>query len=188
MIIRPILDPATPLEADTYEIPERIRSSVTALYPRVVFPYSNRSSIGQHVDLDHITTWPDGPTENGNLAPVDRRTHRGKTFGGYTLRVVRRGILQWTTPTGQQYWVTPHGTYEYDPEKAPTPSARLAELARNALRRRKAHQAEQAVRDQLAKETLQPVLIPESGPLHWRGDNRPPTPQAQTTTHEAPPF
>ena len=73
VVIQPILDPTAPLAADSYQIPDRIRRAVTALYPTVVFPYSNRSTTGGQVDLDHITTWPDGPTATGNLAPLDRR-------------------------------------------------------------------------------------------------------------------
>lgn len=123
VVITPVLDPLAPQGADGYAIPERIARAVKLRNPTVVFPYSNQASTSKHVHLDHVVPYPEGETHTDNLAPLGVKAHRAKTFGGFRLKTVRPGVFRWLTPTGQQYWVTPHGTYPNDPGTRP-PRAR----------------------------------------------------------------
>ncbi len=58
-------------------------------------------------DLDHTTPWPDGPTDQCNLAPPCRHHHRVKQAPGWTLNQPQPGIMGWTTPAGRTYTTTP---------------------------------------------------------------------------------
>ena len=54
-------------------------------------------------DLDHLVAWPQGPTDEANLACLCRTHHRLKTHTGWTVRRLPGGILEWTSPTGRVY-------------------------------------------------------------------------------------
>jgi hypothetical protein len=59
-------------------------------------------------DLDHtIARNHGGTTTRTNLAPLTRRWHRLKTFGGWHLTRHDRG-WQWTSPTGRKHHTYPH--------------------------------------------------------------------------------
>jgi hypothetical protein len=61
-----------------------------------------------HGDIDHPVPWDDGGEtnrENGN--PCNRRWHRAKTIGGWTVTQVDDGWI-WTSPLGQSYKTSPH--------------------------------------------------------------------------------
>ena len=57
-------------------------------------------------DLDHVISFPDGPTAAGNLDEKCRSDHRAKTHAGH--RSSRTGPHSgcWTTPTGHAYHYT----------------------------------------------------------------------------------
>ena len=59
-------------------------------------------------DLDHtIPRANGGTTTRRNLAPLTRRWHRLKTFGGWQLHRHGHG-WQWTSPTGRKHYTYPH--------------------------------------------------------------------------------
>jgi hypothetical protein len=59
-------------------------------------------------DLDHVIPRSQGgTTTRTNLAPLTRRWHRLKTFGGWQLRRHGRG-WEWTSPTGRKHHTYPH--------------------------------------------------------------------------------
>jgi hypothetical protein len=60
-----------------------------------------------HNDLDHTLAYPDGPTDECNLAPPCRRHHRVKQAPGWTLTQPEPGVMRWTTPSGRSYTTTP---------------------------------------------------------------------------------
>lgn len=109
--LTPVVRPYAEVAVDSYEIPEWMRRQVLLRDTWEVFPYSSRSSRRQ--DLDHSRPYRPGgkgQTRPGNLGPLSRKVHRGKTHGGWRLTQPKPGIFWWTSPTGQTYRVTPHGT------------------------------------------------------------------------------
>ncbi|WP_432558894.1 DUF222 domain-containing protein [Granulicoccus sp. GXG6511] len=201
VVITPVLDPYAPDGVEGYEIPDRIARAVKLRNPTVVFPFSNRASTSAHVQVDHVIPHPDGPTHTDNLAPESTKAHRAKTFGGYRTTTIRPGTYHWVTPTGQQFWVTPHGTYRADPD-TPPPRAflRLSDRARRALLDEDAHAdndsharrdsapPQDRVRDGLPPHTLHPEPIPNPDPRpQWNGTMTPPGGGWPAVDPDAPP-
>jgi Domain of unknown function (DUF222) len=60
-----------------------------------------------HNDLDHTVAYPDGPTDECNIAPPCRRHHRVKQAPGWTLTQPEPGVMCWTTPAGRSYTTRP---------------------------------------------------------------------------------
>jgi hypothetical protein len=58
-------------------------------------------------DLDHVTAWPLGPTEPGNLLTLCRRHHRMKHRTRWQVVMTREGVCTWTDPFGQDYVTYP---------------------------------------------------------------------------------
>lgn len=121
--VRPVLDTATTLSSDRYEIPDRIRSHVLATHTTCIFPWCEHPATS--CDLDHLDPWrdpggtdppdsdgpPGGETSTDNLAPECRHHHRLKTHGGWQVRRVAIGCYLWTDPAGHRYLRTPGGTF-----------------------------------------------------------------------------
>ena len=106
-VIRPYADIAT----DAYEIPDPIRRQVLLRDSYEIFPYSSRTA--RTADLDHTIPYRAGAkrqTRAANLGPLTRKPHRAKTHANWQLEQPTPGIFWWTTPTGDQYRVTPNGT------------------------------------------------------------------------------
>ncbi|MCU1621744.1 MAG: hypothetical protein JWL79_589 [Frankiales bacterium] len=69
--------------------------------PRCVGPSCSQPA---HVcDSEHATPHPTGPTAATNLAPVSRRCHNSKSWGGWTLTPHPDGSVTWTSPLGRAY-------------------------------------------------------------------------------------
>jgi hypothetical protein len=62
-------------------------------------------------DLDHTHPWPDGPTDQCNLAPRCRTHHRVKQAPDWTVEQVAPGTTRWTLPSGRTHITKPT---EYD--------------------------------------------------------------------------
>jgi hypothetical protein len=58
-------------------------------------------------DLDHTTPWPDGQTEQCNLAPRCRTHHRAKQAPDWKVEQVGPGVTRWTLPSGRTHVTTP---------------------------------------------------------------------------------
>ncbi len=109
--ITPVLHADSDQAVDSYEIPDRIRETVTLRDSCEVFPYSSRTARG--LDLDHTQPYVPGAagqTAPDNLGPLTRRVHRAKTAGRWRLKQPRAGTFWWKTPQGNQYRVSPTGT------------------------------------------------------------------------------
>jgi len=112
--VKPVIDLNDAISVDAYEIPDRIRERVKLIHPVELFPYGTRET--RHtMDLDHIQPYdplgPPGQTNTQNLAPLRRFTHRVKTHApGWNVRRLNPKTLQWTTPHGFTFHVTPTGT------------------------------------------------------------------------------
>jgi hypothetical protein len=60
-------------------------------------------------DLDHGKAWDDnGLTDRDNGNPCNRRWHRAKTIGGWTVQQTHDQCWQWTSPLGLTYKTSPH--------------------------------------------------------------------------------
>ena len=60
-----------------------------------------------NTDLDHTVPWPDGPTDQGNLAPRCRTHHRAKQAPDWTVVQLAPGVTRWTLPSGRTHVTTP---------------------------------------------------------------------------------
>ena len=118
--ITPVLDLARATGLDQYQPPEWMREQVIVRDGHCVFPWCARDA--RCCDLDHIDPYrpngPPGQTRPGNLAPLCRRHHRGKTHRRWTYRRAHDGSYLWTSPHGHQYLVHPtDGTTRLDPDE-----------------------------------------------------------------------
>ncbi len=107
--VRPVLNLDRLAPVDSYEIPRSMRQAIHYREPYDTFPGSTRHT-WRGCDLDHTEPYqvggPPGQTSLENLAPLSRRAHRAKTFGGWQLHQVVPGVLVWRSPGGYVYLVT----------------------------------------------------------------------------------
>jgi hypothetical protein len=88
----------------------------TCLFPGCRMP-------ARHSDLDHTIDYAaGGPTDEHNLAPACRHDHRVKHHGGWHLRHVGPGHVQWTSRLGHTYPVAPTPVIEPLPDPIPDPA------------------------------------------------------------------
>lgn len=117
VVVRPVIDPAGLPGEDRHDPSRVLRLAVCTANPVEVFPYGSRRS--SSCDLDHTTEYveggPPGQTAVGNLGPLGRFAHRGKTHGGFHVCQPRPGIFHWRTPLGFEYLVWRHGTIRITP-------------------------------------------------------------------------
>jgi hypothetical protein len=92
-------------------------AQVRATYVFSVGPGSKILAV--RCDTDHATPHPVGPTAIGNLLPIDRPWHIGKTRGELTVTVDDNGHVYMTTVSGQTRTVTPYDYRMTDPDSAP---------------------------------------------------------------------
>jgi hypothetical protein len=91
---------------DSYRpTPDQV-AQVRATYVFSVGPGSKVLAV--RCDTDHPIPYPVGPTMIGNLLPLDRSWHVGKTKGEVNIRVDEGGQVYVTTATGQSRTVTPY--------------------------------------------------------------------------------
>jgi hypothetical protein len=124
-VVKPVIDLNDAVSVDAYEIPDRIRERVKLTHPVELFPYGTRET-HRTMDLDHIQPYdplgPPGQTNTTNLAPLRRFTHRVKTHGDWNVRRLDAKTLQWTTPNGFTFHVTPTGTTRVHPSPPDHPT------------------------------------------------------------------
>ncbi|WOQ16320.1 HNH endonuclease signature motif containing protein [Raineyella sp. W15-4] len=104
-----VINHAESVPVDAYEVPDRIREQLILAQPVEVVPYATLTA--RHADMDHTIPWTHGgPTTPDNLGPLGRTAHRARTHGGYLLTQPQPGHWHWTTPRGQHFLITNHGT------------------------------------------------------------------------------
>jgi len=112
--VRPVIDLNAISPVDSYEIPDRIRTTVCWRSPVDMFPYGTQPS--RNLDLDHTDRYvhgssgPPGQTRTDNLAPFSRKPHRAKTARAWHLTQYEGGWLEWVSPAGYHYATGPLGT------------------------------------------------------------------------------
>ncbi|MDE0775523.1 MAG: HNH endonuclease signature motif containing protein, partial [Nocardioides sp.] len=129
--IKPVrdLNDAAGSHVAAYEIPDRLRETVTLLHPTCVYPWCTTPS--SRCDLDHIVAYDrGGATSTENLAPLCRHHHRLKTHTGWTYRsldpddpFIAPGAYLWTDPYGNSYLRTRTGTQIVATAAADDPAA-----------------------------------------------------------------
>ena len=117
---RVLTDPGTGRVIDVgrskYRPPAALRDHVQARYDTCTAPGCRRHA---HLcDLDHVVPFPQGPTNQHNLAPACRGHHRAKTHGGWRTRTTRDGGLVWTTKHGYEFRHQPDPVADPEPNNA----------------------------------------------------------------------
>lgn len=110
--VLPVVDLNTDPAVDGYAIPDRIRQHVVLRDGVSVFPFATRPA--RSCDLDHTIPWQQGQrgqTRPSNLGALDRRAHRAKTHGGWSVSQISPGVFSWTSPLGYRYRVDRGGTH-----------------------------------------------------------------------------
>ena len=109
---QPVIDLNNTTAENQHRPSSRLTEAVRLLHPHEAFPYSTRKSVS--CDLDHTISYQPargpGQTRLDNLAPLTRKTHRAKTLGAWQLHQPTTGVLEWTSPLGYQYRLTPAAT------------------------------------------------------------------------------
>jgi len=60
-----------------------------------------------NTDLDHTAPWPDGQTDECNLAPRCRTHHRAKQAPDWQVEQLAPGVTRWTLPSGRRHVTRP---------------------------------------------------------------------------------
>jgi hypothetical protein len=125
--IKPVIDLNTPLTAQGYEIPDRIREQVQLRDRTCVFPRCTRPA--RACDIDHVIAYDHdaeaegrpqpGPTQTDNLACLCRFHHRLKTHSAWRYETTAPGVFEWTSPHGHRYRRDHTGTTDLDPLDPP---------------------------------------------------------------------
>jgi hypothetical protein len=107
---RIITDPLTGELLDygrsTYRFPADISGYLIAKWVTSTGPGSTVPAA--RVDMDHVRPWDaDGLTDRDNGNPCDRRWHRAKTIGDWTVTFTPDGLV-WRSPLGLGYETSPH--------------------------------------------------------------------------------
>ncbi len=109
--VKPVIDLADCVPVGAYEVPDRLVTQVALRDLTCVFPWCSRPARG--CDTDHvISDATGGETSSDNLAPLCRRHHRLKTFGGWTYTMLEPGSCLWTSPHGLQFLRDHQGTLD----------------------------------------------------------------------------
>ncbi|MCX6421306.1 MAG: DUF222 domain-containing protein [Actinobacteria bacterium] len=82
-----------------YEPSRKLREFIHARDPKCTYPGCNYQA--RRSQLDHITPWPQGPTDRDNLHPLCVHHHNLKTHGNWQVtRDHDSGETTWTSPRG----------------------------------------------------------------------------------------
>jgi hypothetical protein len=100
-LVRILTDPVSGqvLAVDTYRPSEKLRRFLRIRDGRCRFPICNAPA--HRADIDHtIPAAAGGPTQDGNLECLCRGDHILKHHGGWSVRQISPGVLEWTSPHG----------------------------------------------------------------------------------------
>ncbi|MBK7821131.1 MAG: DUF222 domain-containing protein [Tessaracoccus sp.] len=114
--IQPVIDLPNLAPADGYVPSQTMRCGMVLAFPNEPFPFSQRDTQG--LDLGRTVAFQPGQrgqTRVGNLAPLTRRVHRAKTTGYWVMHQPEPGRIEWRSPLGYRYDVTPFGTERCQP-------------------------------------------------------------------------
>jgi len=112
VLTEPLTGHAVDVGRRKYSPPAALRDHIQATYPTCTGPGCIKPA---HLcDLDHLTAFPAGGTDEENVRPACRPHHRAKTVGGWRAE---------KSPNGRGLtWVTRHGfRIEHEPEPIADP-------------------------------------------------------------------
>ena len=102
----PITGQIVDLGHTKYEPSRKLREFIHARDPKCTYPGCNQQA--RRSQLDHITPWPQGPTDRSNLHPLCVHHHNLKTHGNWQVtRDHDSGETTWTSPRGLRA-IAPH--------------------------------------------------------------------------------
>jgi hypothetical protein len=120
--IQPVIDLHDQINENAYEIPRGLRERIKLTYPVEQFPFGPGETTNS-TDVDHVIPFdpagPSGQTSTANLRPLRRRSHRIKTFAGWTNQTTDDNASEWTTRHGYRFRVDHTGTHSITEEGAP---------------------------------------------------------------------
>ena len=94
---------------DKYAVPADLRLWLRVRDGTCRFPGCNRAA--RKCDLDHTDDWQcGGHTAHNNLAHLCPAHHNVKHMTGWTVKQLRGGVLEWTSPAGKRYITEPETT------------------------------------------------------------------------------
>jgi uncharacterized membrane protein YgcG len=142
----------------TYRPPTGLADHVRARDVCCRSPICRRRALDGH--LDHITPYPDGPTNDKNLHACCGHDHRMKHAPGWAVRALPDGRIQWITPTGHRYHSHAH---DYRPDEIPPDLPPDKPPAPKALPRNLAARLERIERDRRTTALWNGETIPPDG-------------------------
>ncbi|MHA6667916.1 HNH endonuclease signature motif containing protein [Homoserinimonas sp. A447] len=100
------------LSVDTYRPSEKLRRFLRIRDGRCRFPGCTRPP--NRCDLDHtVAADVGGPTTVDNLAHLCRGDHTLKHHGGWSVKQLAPGVLEWTSPNGYVHTDKPDPTVHF---------------------------------------------------------------------------
>ncbi|WP_460979067.1 HNH endonuclease signature motif containing protein, partial [Pseudactinotalea suaedae] len=115
--VRPVLDLNGYQQADSYEVPGRIKEQLRLRDGTCVFPNCRAKALycqDDHVEpYDHADPEAGGRTETTNLRLLCQRHHNLKTHHGFRYLILTNGAVLWRTPHGLRIRRNRDGTVDY---------------------------------------------------------------------------
>ena len=130
LTVKPVIDLEDHVHVDAHEVPDRIAERAALRDLTCVFPWCTRPARGlppddHPCDCDHIRPHASGGvTCTCQVAPLCRRHHRAKTFGGWSYTPLDLGTYLWRSPHGYHYLRDHTGTLDVStdaPRRRPPP-------------------------------------------------------------------
>ena len=114
VVVKPVIDLADHVHVEAYEVPDRIGEAVALRDQACIFPWCTRPARkllpDEHAaDCDHHTPYAEGgATCTCQLAPLCRRHHRLKTFGGWSTYAFPTAAIGGPAPPDGSSTSPPH--------------------------------------------------------------------------------
>ncbi|WP_156253996.1 HNH endonuclease signature motif containing protein [Pseudactinotalea terrae] len=117
LTVRPVLDLNGYQQADSYEIPGRIKEQIRLRDGTCIFPGCRAKALycqDDHVEpYDHANPDAGGRTETTNLRLLCQHHHNLKTHHGFRYLILTNGAVLWRTPHGLRIRRNRDGTIDY---------------------------------------------------------------------------
>ncbi|WP_156250131.1 HNH endonuclease signature motif containing protein [Pseudactinotalea terrae] len=115
--VKPVLDLNGYQQADSYEVPGRIKEQIRLRDGTCIFPNCRAKALycqDDHVEpYDHADPGAGGRTETSNLRLLCQRHHNLKTHHGFSYIILTNGAVLWRTPHGLRIRRNRDGTVDY---------------------------------------------------------------------------